>query len=528
MRPFRSSFVTVLLLAVSVGSAGANPVWPWGIPADVDGDGRISIDDLHHITRSPIDLNGDGYADQQDVDALARALRAGESWSLLPIERLQDQIPQFTVYPNSTSYSLASFVLDGVLVEYFGSRADNGAPLALDRLRYSLGDEIREITFDDRMKPTRLADLSSGQYISLTWVTVEPGQPNVAVVIWGGPDGIEGSNSVEIPWQIESVAGGSRASLSGTAQNVVRFDIQTDEGRIVPHSYADTSALLVDTATGLEIDAGLVVPRPIQGTDLWEVAVPNPCAPQVQRQVSAEETHRLGLLLCNASPQIDRLVGAVLPGVVGRVYGVLSCVLSGSIQQTCQVTSAMQRSLVTFGGDNLADRFVNRQDPAWPDSFRLRVNARLRDGASRDTGVTIGRDFDLDSCPQPSAEPTVETLAWANSNGFRPPSLSVREEGPNLFRISLGYPVSGLTPKLDLVQGVGEVAAYRVYFTTDAGFQGSRPHRSANRRSGICMPDQRDYNSTYVGLIPSSSRSVFLEVEGCSQSRFFAFAVIAD
>jgi len=47
-------------------------------PVDVDGDGRIDIDDLYYITQHPTDINGDGIADAEDARCLERYLRRNE------------------------------------------------------------------------------------------------------------------------------------------------------------------------------------------------------------------------------------------------------------------------------------------------------------------------------------------------------------------------------------------------------------------------------------------------------------------
>ena len=47
-------------------------------PQDVDGDGRITIDDLYAATASPTDLNGDGVVDAKDIACLERWLRRSE------------------------------------------------------------------------------------------------------------------------------------------------------------------------------------------------------------------------------------------------------------------------------------------------------------------------------------------------------------------------------------------------------------------------------------------------------------------
>lgn len=43
--------------------------------SDLDGDGVISIDDLHQQTESPTDVNGDGAANQDDTDCVGAAVR---------------------------------------------------------------------------------------------------------------------------------------------------------------------------------------------------------------------------------------------------------------------------------------------------------------------------------------------------------------------------------------------------------------------------------------------------------------------
>ncbi len=45
---------------------------------DIDADGQTSIDDLHAVTRSPVDLNDDGAADAADVSCVERYLRRYE------------------------------------------------------------------------------------------------------------------------------------------------------------------------------------------------------------------------------------------------------------------------------------------------------------------------------------------------------------------------------------------------------------------------------------------------------------------
>jgi len=45
---------------------------------DINGDSAIDIEDLYAITQNPIDINGDGVADQRDVDCLANWLRRSE------------------------------------------------------------------------------------------------------------------------------------------------------------------------------------------------------------------------------------------------------------------------------------------------------------------------------------------------------------------------------------------------------------------------------------------------------------------
>lgn len=45
---------------------------------DIDGDGETSIDDLHEMNRSPIDINGDGSADAGDIACVERFLRRFE------------------------------------------------------------------------------------------------------------------------------------------------------------------------------------------------------------------------------------------------------------------------------------------------------------------------------------------------------------------------------------------------------------------------------------------------------------------
>jgi hypothetical protein len=68
---FRSGNQFVLLIDVS-GLPGHS------CPVDVDGDGRIDIDDLYYITQHPTDINGDGIADAEDAACLERFLRRNE------------------------------------------------------------------------------------------------------------------------------------------------------------------------------------------------------------------------------------------------------------------------------------------------------------------------------------------------------------------------------------------------------------------------------------------------------------------
>ena len=53
-------------------------VSPEFCPVDVDGNGRIDIDDLYYITQHPTDINGDGIADAEDARCLERYLRRNE------------------------------------------------------------------------------------------------------------------------------------------------------------------------------------------------------------------------------------------------------------------------------------------------------------------------------------------------------------------------------------------------------------------------------------------------------------------
>jgi hypothetical protein len=63
---------TVLLLPLV---AHAQPA---GCPHDADGDGRVDIDDLYHLTQNPADINGDGVADAEDARCLEAYLRCVE------------------------------------------------------------------------------------------------------------------------------------------------------------------------------------------------------------------------------------------------------------------------------------------------------------------------------------------------------------------------------------------------------------------------------------------------------------------
>jgi hypothetical protein len=45
---------------------------------DVNGDGRVDIEDLHAIHATPTDLDGSGTADESDRAYLEAFLRAGE------------------------------------------------------------------------------------------------------------------------------------------------------------------------------------------------------------------------------------------------------------------------------------------------------------------------------------------------------------------------------------------------------------------------------------------------------------------
>ena len=49
-----------------------------GCAVDVDGDGKITVDDLYALTESPQDINGDGTADAADINCLERYLRRNE------------------------------------------------------------------------------------------------------------------------------------------------------------------------------------------------------------------------------------------------------------------------------------------------------------------------------------------------------------------------------------------------------------------------------------------------------------------
>ena len=50
-----------------------------GCGEDVDGDGAVTIEDLHALHQSPADINGDGAADAGDMDCLERFLRRREA-----------------------------------------------------------------------------------------------------------------------------------------------------------------------------------------------------------------------------------------------------------------------------------------------------------------------------------------------------------------------------------------------------------------------------------------------------------------
>ena len=75
-------FVGSFGAALGGGATSTSPDVQFFVPClsclDVDGDGRINIDDLNYITQHPTDINGDGIADAEDAACLERYLRRNE------------------------------------------------------------------------------------------------------------------------------------------------------------------------------------------------------------------------------------------------------------------------------------------------------------------------------------------------------------------------------------------------------------------------------------------------------------------
>lgn len=68
----------LLSLTVAAWCTVSASAQPSGCPYDGDGDGRVDIDDLYHITQNPVDINGDGVADADDAKCLEQYLRCAE------------------------------------------------------------------------------------------------------------------------------------------------------------------------------------------------------------------------------------------------------------------------------------------------------------------------------------------------------------------------------------------------------------------------------------------------------------------
>lgn len=76
---------------------------PARCPYDADGDGRVDIDDLYHLTQNPADINGDGVADAGDTACLEAYLRCVEvlDMSFRPGEAAADGNVPSLVYRES-------------------------------------------------------------------------------------------------------------------------------------------------------------------------------------------------------------------------------------------------------------------------------------------------------------------------------------------------------------------------------------------------------------------------------------------
>ncbi|MEQ9617179.1 MAG: hypothetical protein RLN60_03995 [Phycisphaerales bacterium] len=95
-----------LLTAIVLLLATPAMAQPSGCPYDGDGDGRVDIEDLYHLTQNPADINGDGIADAEDTRCLEAYLRCVErlDMSFRPGEPAADgNVPSLSYRESGTS-----------------------------------------------------------------------------------------------------------------------------------------------------------------------------------------------------------------------------------------------------------------------------------------------------------------------------------------------------------------------------------------------------------------------------------------
>ena len=95
-----------LLTAILILLASPVMAQPSGCPYDGDGDGRVDIEDLYHLTQNPADINGDGIADSDDTRCLEAYLRCIErlDMSFRPGEPAADgNVPSLSYRASGTS-----------------------------------------------------------------------------------------------------------------------------------------------------------------------------------------------------------------------------------------------------------------------------------------------------------------------------------------------------------------------------------------------------------------------------------------
>ncbi|MEQ9617180.1 MAG: hypothetical protein RLN60_04000 [Phycisphaerales bacterium] len=96
--------VNILMLVLLLASPAM--AQPSGCPHDADGDGRVDIEDLYHLTQNPADINGDGITDSDDTRCLEAYLRCVErlDMSFRPGEPAADgNVPSLSYRESGTS-----------------------------------------------------------------------------------------------------------------------------------------------------------------------------------------------------------------------------------------------------------------------------------------------------------------------------------------------------------------------------------------------------------------------------------------